>query len=582
MNDIRKMKDSEIIKRALKYVLPHWKKFLLAFLMLFINVALNICLPLIISNSTEKLKIISQSGDKEILYKVIILAISYFVLTLINIVMQFSMSVILQKTGQGIVVNLRDDVFEHIENLSILQLNDIPVGKLVTRVTNDTAALSDMFSNLIVNLIKDVLMVVITFFVMFVVNAKLSIYMLIFIFLVILVSVIFKVVSKIVFRKEREQISVMNSFVSENLSGMKVIQVYNQEERIKKEFDERNKKLQKASYNVTLTFAFYRPMVSLIYFLAIATCFQIGVPTVNGPTFLLFYLYLSNFFEPIQNLADLLNGFQRGFAAAERLFLLMDIESLIKEKQNPIVLDHLEGNIEFDHVYFAYNNENWVLKDVSFKINKGETVAFVGQTGAGKTTILSLIVRNYDIQKGHIYIDGYDIKDLSISSLRKQVGQMLQEVFLFSGDIKSNIRLRNDEISDAEIYEACQYVHADKFISKLKHKYEQKVQENGNNFSTGERQLLSFARTIIRKPSILILDEATANIDTESEVLIQESLKKMKSIGTMLIVAHRLSTIRNADKIIVIENGSVTEKGTHEELMRNKGYYYKLCSLAIN
>ncbi len=577
----KEMKDRVIIKKALKYILPYWKSFLLAFILLLLNVAIVIILPLIISTSTTEIKEIAKLVSKEPLIKVVILAVSYFVLSLINIAIQFILSVILQKTGQQIVVNLRDDVFEHIENLGILQLNDIPVGKLVTRITNDTVALSDMFSNLIVNLVKDVLLILVTFTVMFIVDYKLALYMLIFVFLVALVSFVFKIVSKKVFREEREQISNMNSFVSENLTGMKVIQVYNQEERVKKEFDEKNKKLKKASYNVTLAFAFYRPLVSLIYILAVATCFAIGVPSISSSTFLLFYLYLSHFFEPIQRMADLLNGFQRGLAASERLFLLLDIKPQIVDSDNSIELDHFEGEIVFDHVYFAYTDENWVLKDISFKVNKGETVAFVGQTGAGKTTILSLIVRNYDIQKGHIYIDGHDIKDIKLSSLRKNIGQMLQDVFLFSGNIKSNIRLRNSEIKDEEIISACQYVGADHFIERLPNKYEQAVQENGVNFSSGERQLLSFARTIIRKPSILILDEATANIDTESEILIQNSLEKMKSIGTMLVVAHRLSTIRNADKIIVIENGKITEEGNHESLMKQKGYYYKLCSLSI-
>ncbi len=577
----KEMKDRVIIKKALKYILPYWKSFLLALFLLLLNVAIVIILPLIISTSTTEIKEIAKLVSKEPLIKVVILAVSYFVLSLINIVIQFILSVVLQKTGQQIVVNLRDDVFEHIENLGILQLNDIPVGKLVTRITNDTVALSDMFSNLIVNLIKDVLLILVTFTVMFIVDYKLALYMLIFVFLVTLVSLAFKIISKKVFREEREQISNMNSFVSENLTGMKVIQVYNQEERVKKEFDEKNKKLKKASYNVTLAFAFYRPLVSLIYILAVATCFAIGVPSIASSTFLLFYLYLSHFFEPIQRMADLLNGFQRGLAASERLFLLLDIKPQIVDSDKAIELDHFEGEIVFDHVYFAYTDENWVLKDISFKVNKGETVAFVGQTGAGKTTILSLIVRNYDIQKGHIYIDGHDIKDIKLSSLRKHIGQMLQDVFLFSGNIKSNIRLRNNEITDEEIISACQYVGADHFIERLPNNYEQVAQENGVNFSSGERQLLSFARTIIRKPSILILDEATANIDTESEILIQHSLEKMKSIGTMLVVAHRLSTIRNADKIIVIENGRITEEGNHESLMRQQGYYYKLCSLSI-
>lgn len=575
----RTMPDKIIIKKSLKYIYPYWKNFLLAFFLLLINVAIQVILPYIISDASEAIEAIKDNLTNNPMLKILILVSSYLLLSIINTIFQYIMSVVLQKTGQQIVVNLRNDVFNHIESLSTSQLNNIPVGKLVTRITNDTVALSDMFSNLIVKIVQNILLIITIFSVMFFVDWKLSLYMLIFVTLVGVISFIFHYISKKLFREERNQLSNMNSFLSENLSGMQVIQVYNQEDRIKKEFDKYNNKFKKASYNVMFAFAFYRPSVTLIYYLALATCFALGVPSLESNTFLLFYLYLTNFFEPIQQIADLVNGFQRGFAASERLFLLLEIKPLIVDDEDAITLDHFEGNIEFEHVYFAYEKERWILKDISFKINKGETVAFVGQTGAGKTTILSLIVRNYDIQKGHIYIDGIDIKKIKISSLRKHIGQMLQDVFLFSGTIKSNIKLRNEEISDEDVKTSCEYVNADRFINKLAKGYDQEVQENGSNFSNGERQLLSFARTIVRKPEILILDEATSNIDTENEVLIQDSLNKMKSIGTMLVVAHRLSTIKNADKIIVIENGQIIEEGNHEQLIMLHGYYYKLCNL---
>ena len=583
MNDNKRvMKDSVVIKKAIKYIIPYWKSFLLALILLLINVAIQIILPYIISDATSAIKSLDEIIEQNPMFKIIILAVSYFVLALVNIISQFFMSIVLQKTGQQIVLNLREDVFTHIESLSAIQLNEIPVGKLVTRITNDTVALSDMFSNLIVNFIQSILLIITTFSVMFFVNYKLALYMLIFVIIVGAISFVFRYISKKLFREERNRLSDLNSFVSENLTGMKIIQLYNQEDRIKKEFDNHNEKYKKATYNVMIAFAFYRPSISLVYIFAVATCFAIGVPSVSSKTFLLFYLYLTNFFEPVQRLADLLNGFQRGIAASERLFLLLDIKPTIEDEEDAIELDCFEGEIVFDHVFFAYEKDNWILKDVSFKIDKGQTVAFVGQTGAGKTTILSLIVRNYDIQKGHIYIDGHDIKKIKISSLRKNIGQMLQDVFLFSGSIKSNIKLRNDDISDKEMEKACEYVNANYFINKLENKYDQQVLENGSNLSIGERQLLSFARTVVRNPSILILDEATANIDTESEILIQQSLEKMKSIGTMIVVAHRLSTVRNADKIFVIDKGVIIEEGNHEQLMEKEGYYYRLCMLSIN
>ena len=577
----RLMKDSELLKRAFKYIKPHYKSFLLAFLLLVINVGLNILLPTLISSSADVLRQETINFNH-----VLLIAFTYLLLSLINVVFTFLQSIILQKTGQEIVLKLRQDVFEHIESLSLSQFNDIPVGKLVTRVTNDTIAVSDMFSTLIVNLLKNSLTVIITFVILFVVSWKLTLYMLIFVFFVALFSIIFRTVVTKVFRKEREELSLMNAFISENVSGMKVTQVFNQEERKKKEFDIRNKELRKASFNVTKAFAFYRPSISLLYILAQTTLFAIGIPLVEqggsftAPVFLLFYLYLGNFFEPIQALSDLLNGFQRGFSATERIFLLLDEMPHVQDEEDAIEIDGFKGEIVFDKVWFAYTENNWILKDVSFKVEAGKTCAFVGKTGAGKTTILSLIVRNYDIQKGHIYIDGIDIKKIKIESLRKHIGQMLQDVFLFSGTVNSNIKLKNEDITDEEVKKVCKYVNADRFIEKLSNKYNEEVVEFGSNFSTGERQLLSFARTIIRNPSIMILDEATANIDTETELLIQESLEKMKSIGTMLIVAHRLSTIRNSDKIIVLEDGRIIEEGNHESLIELGGYYYNLLKVA--
>lgn len=577
--DRRTMKDMEVLRRAFHYIYPHLSKFIIAFAILMVNVVLDIVLPLIITATTKELKL-----DVINIVMVLILVGTYLLLTIINIVFSYFLSILLQKTGQEIVVKLRDDVFTHIESLSVSQFNEIPVGKLVTRVTNDTVAVSDLFSNLIVNFLRNILLVLGTFVIMFIVSWKMTLFMLIFVFLVLTISLIFRYVAKKVFREERKEISLMNTFLSENLSGMKVTQVFNQEERKKEEFEEHNTKLRKASYKITLAFAFYRPGISFLYILAVATCFAIGIPYVEQgiiaqETFLLFYMYIDHFFGPIQNLSDLLNGFQRAISASERLFTLMDLQPTVIDEEDAIELDSFKGKIEFDHVYFAYEGENWILKDVSFIVNPKQTVAFVGQTGAGKTTILSLIVRNYDIQKGHIYIDDIDIKKIQLKSLRKCIGQMLQDVFLFSGNIESNIRLRNEDISDEEIMEACKYVNASHFIEKTPKGLKEEVRENGINFSAGQRQLLSFARTIVRKPSILILDEATANIDSETELLIQESLKKMKSIGTMLVVAHRLSTIKDADKIIVIDDGKIIEEGSHQTLLDNKGYYYKMWSL---
>lgn len=584
LSNERNMKDRELIKRTFKYIKPHLPKFIISLIFMLVNVALEILLPIIVSSSIGEMK---KGADSISLVILLTLAGTYIVLGVINVFFIYFQSLIMQNVGKTIVLKLREDVFNHIEGLSISQFNNVPVGKLVSRVSNDTVALSDLFSSTIVKLMKNILLIAGTYVVMFFVSFKMTLFVSIFVILTAIISVIFRLISRKIFAKEREEISLMNSFISENITGMKITQVFNQEDRKINEFNKRNKSLSKSTYNVLLAFASYRPLISFIYVLAVACCFAIGIPLVEeggigAEKFFLFYIFVGQLFGPVQELAEQLNGLQRGLTSAERIYKILDVKPVVLDKEDAIDIDGFKGEIIFDHVWFAYTNENWILKDVSFKIDAGETAAFVGKTGAGKTTILSLIVRNYDIQKGHIYIDGIDIKNIKLTSLRKHIGQMLQDVFLFTGTINSNIRLRDDTISEDRIKEVCKYVNADRFIENLPNKYEEEIKENGSNLSTGERQLLSFARVIARSPSIMILDEATANIDTETEVLIQESLEKMKSIGTMLIVAHRLSTVRNADKIIVLEDGEIIENGTHDELISIDGYYKTLCDAAEN
>ena len=304
--------------------------------------------------------------------------------------------------------------------------------------------------------------------------------------------------------------------------------------------------------------------------------------TVTASLVVSFYMYISRFFQPVQALAEQFDQLQRSFASAEKIFSIMDIPLEVVDEPDAVELETVKGEIEFRDVWFAYEPDVWVLKGVSFKIEPGQTVAFVGSTGSGKTTILSLICRNYDIQKGQILIDGIDIRKIKISSLRRHFGQMLQDVFLFSGTVGGNILLRDETITRQEVEEACRYVNAHTFIDKLENGLDEVVRERGNNFSAGQRQLLSFARTLVHKPSVIILDEATANIDTETEVLIQDSLEKMKNIGTMLIVAHRLSTIQHADNIILLSHGEILEQGNHQELLKQKGRYYDLYTLQYN
>lgn len=578
---IRKMTDHQIIKRLLRYSKGYQKPFLIAFFFLTGTVVLDLVFPAILGWSINLLE------KNHVLYIEILLIIAIAsILVVVYALFQYYQSIILQRAGQKIIYNLREEVFVKIENLSIAEINKTPIGKLVTRVTNDTNALNDLYTNILVNLFKNFFSIVAVIIAMLIVSVKLTLITLALAPLVAIFSLIFHRYARKVHRDVRQNITNINAFLSENLSGMKITQVFNQEEKKLSEFDVLNNKLKKSSLKEIFIFGIFRPSIYILYLFTVILVLYFGSkeiinlsPTMKLSSLVIFYQFIILLFTPIQQLAEQFNVLQSAFASSERIFDILDTPFDIIDDENAVELTNIKGEIEFQNVWFSYVPDEWVLKDVSFKINANETVAFVGATGSGKTTILSLIVRNYDIQHGRILIDGIDIKKIKISSLRSHIGQMLQDVFLFSGTITSNITMRDDTISFDEVVQACKYVNANQFIDKLPQKYNEIVQERGNNFSTGQRQLLSFARTIVHKPSILILDEATANIDTETEVLIQDSLNKMMNIGTMLIVAHRLSTIQHADKIIVLRKGKIIEEGTHQQLIVSKGHYQNLYQL---
>ena len=583
-------------KRSFHYLKKEIPSLIIALIFVLINVAFDIVFPKIIEAITNLLaKINNPSEVTDTITKTIldmvgeqpltvisILAGSYLVMALVGQLFVYAEAMILTKAGQRIVYRLRMDVFEHIENMSQNQLNDMPVGSLVTRVANYTTSISDLFTKVLVNLVRNSVTIIAVFAIMMVMSPTLGLIMTVFVVIIFIASFFFRKVVREIFTKERKYISDMNTFLNENMSGMKIVQMFNQQDRKRIEFREKNETLRKQRYKLNIAFAMYRPFISFLYTFAIAVTFYMGMQLMLLPgTVLAFYLYLSKFFNPVQNIADQLNEIQRAMTACERLFNLLDVAPEVVDKENAIKIDTFKGKIEFRHVWFAYEEENWILKDVSFVIEPRQTVAFVGATGAGKTTILSLIVRNYEVQKGEILIDDININDIEIKSLRKAIGQMLQDVFLFSGTIKSNITLHDESYSDEEVHEVCKYVNADSFIDKMDKGLEEMVIERGENLSQGQRQLLSFARTVLAKPQILILDEATANIDTETEVLIQESLEKIKNIGTMLVVAHRLSTIQKSDQIVVLQHGEVIEIGNHQELLKKKGFYYRLYQLQL-
>ena len=580
----RHMADSEIVRRLLQYAKPYWKEFLLALVVMLLSIVYDLVSPLLVGDIQNLVKDDFQLRDLYVRVAI------YGGILLVSLICTYLQAMILQKTGQKILSQIRLDVFTHIESLSHEQLNNIPVGKLVTRVSNDPNSISYMFTNILVTLIKNIMVVVGVLGAMLMLNYALTLMVLCFVPFLVVFTVIFRKFSRKVHRSVSDATTDLNTYLSENLSGMKITQIFNQEDRKMEDFLDRSRKLQKAKYARMYVFGIFRPLVYMLFISSNLCLFYMGAKgyiqdlsffgqTITSAVMVSFYMYISKFFNPIQTLAEQFDMLQKSFASSEKIFTILDMVPEVVDDEDAIELENIRGEIEFKDVWFAYKEDEWVLKGVSFHVDPKQTVAFVGSTGSGKTTILSLICRNYDIQKGQILIDGIDIRKIKIASLRSHFGQMLQDVFLFAGDIRSNILLREEGISDEEVWQAARYVNADSFISKLEKGLDEPVRERGNNFSAGQRQLLSFARTIIHKPSVMILDEATANIDTETELLIQDSLEKMKNIGTMLIVAHRLSTIQHADNIILLSHGEILEQGNHQELLRQKGRYYQLYTL---
>ena len=580
----RNMPDAEIIRRLMTYAKPYWKSFVLTLIIMLFSIGYDLLSPLLIGDIQALVK---DSFELKDLYLRVAVYAGILVVSLICTYLQ---AMLLQKTGQKILSQIRLDVFTHIESLSHEQLNNIPVGKLVTRVSNDPNAISYMFTNILVTLVKNCMVIVGVLGAMLMLNYVLTLMVLCFVPFVVLFTVIFRKFSRKVHRSVNDATTDINTYLSENLSGMKITQIFNQEDRKMEDFLQKSATLRKAKHARMYVFGIFRPMVYMLFVSSNLFLFYIGArgyirdtafmgQVITSEIMVAFYMYISKFFNPIQTLAEQFDMLQRSFASAEKIFTILDMVPEVVDEPDAIELEEIKGEIEFKDVWFAYKPGEWVLKGVSFHVEPRQTVAFVGSTGSGKTTILSLICRNYDIQKGQILIDGIDIRKIRISSLRRHFGQMLQDVFLFAGDIRSNILLREEGISDEAVWEACRYVNADSFIKRLEKGLDEPVRERGNNFSAGQRQLLSFARTIIHKPSVMILDEATANIDTETEILIQDSLERMRNIGTMLIVAHRLSTIQHADNIILLADGEIQEQGTHHQLLQQKGRYYQLYTL---
>lgn len=557
----------------------HWVIF--ALLLVLGLTAFDLYRPMLVGDAIDTF---GANGDYDV---IIATAIKYAVVLALSFAFNIAQTWILQKTGQNIILQIRKDLYRHIQSLGSRYFDITPVGKLVTRVTNDVEALNEMYSGILVQLFRNIVKIVGLAGVMLVLDVRLAAISFVLMPLVIGLTVLCQKIARNIYRLYRTRLTDINTFLSEHLSGMKIIQIFGRQERKFEEFHDKNTKLYKAFYREMLMYAVFRPLIYILSILSLMIVLWFGSKNVfdeiiSVGTLYIFSNYIRSFFDPIQELAEQFSTLQSSIASAEKIFTVMDEDEFIPEVENPKQPDKITGKIEFDHVWFAYDGENYVLKDVSFVINPGEKVAFVGATGAGKSSILNLIGRYYDIQKGHIYIDGIDIRQLSKKQLRSAIGQMQQDVFIFEGDVAYNIRLNDDNITDAQVKAAAEYVNASHFIEKLPQGYHEPVTERGATFSAGERQLLSFARTLAHNPSILVMDEATANIDTETEILIQEALEKLMDGRTTIMVAHRLSTIQHADCIMVMHKGRICERGTHRELLEQDGIYRKLYELQIS
>ena len=512
-------------------------------------------------------------------------ALLYLLMLLLGFALNAADTWMLQKMGQKIIYQMREDVFCHIHGLSLNFFNQTPVGKLVTRVSNDTEAVNELFSTILVKLFKNIVLIIGYAVVMISIDARMAGYSFLLLPLVAVLTFFFRFLSRKAYQITRNKITELNTFLSEHISGMRLIQIFAREEEKYKQFEKKSGELFAANWREVMTFAIFRPTIDLLSVVATIIILGVGSASVLGGTLsigtlFIFITYISSFFKPIQELAEQFGTLQSSLASAEKVFSILDEKPEIVNPQNPTDIV-IKGRIEFRHVWFAYEKDDYILKDVSFVINPGEKIAFVGATGAGKSSILNLIGRYFDIQKGEILIDGVDIREIDTDVLRCAVGQVQQDVFIFTGDIKSNISLRNEVISLEDVKRAARIVGADSFIEKLPGGYDEPVTERGSTLSAGQRQLLSFARTLAFDPAILILDEATANIDTETEVMITEALEKLMEGRTTIMVAHRLSTIQHADKIIVMHEGQIAESGSHQELLAQDGIYRKLYELQL-
>lgn len=575
--DDRKAKSRSVL-RLIKMMKPYKGKVTLAAIFVILVNGAQLAKPYILKIVIDDFLIGKKLETG--LYSIVSMGVLYMVVTAASSILTIAQVNLMNRASQEILSKLRKGLFEHIQHLPLKTLDKFSSGRLITRVTNDVEALDEMFTEVLLSMFQDVFLILGIIIVMLNINFKLALISFSVIPFIIMITFYLKGKIKRNFRVMKALIGRINGFFAENISGMKVVQIFRREEEKRKEFEDLNNEYFNSTiFNVRMN-SFLRPLIEIFETVAISILIWYGMGKISNHTLQLgvlyaFTTYIKQFFAPVNDMAENYSTIQSAVVSADRVFELLDLNEDIEDLDNGMKADSLKGEIEFKNVWFAYKDEEWVLKDVSFKIDKGESVAFVGATGAGKTTIISLLSRFYNIQKGEILVDGININDICLRDLRRNIGVILQDVFIFSGNIKGNIALNND-ISDEDMLKAVKLSQADTFIEELSAGMDEKVMERGSTFSAGQRQLLSFARAIAHNPSIMILDEATANIDTKTEMLIQKSIENISKDRTTIIIAHRLSTIRNADKIIVLKHGQIVEMGNHDELLKSEGYYKEL------
>jgi len=573
-----KVYDARLMKRLLKYAQRYWKLFFLAVLLIFASTLTDLARPYLTQIAIDNY---ISTGDTKSLS---LLSMVFIGIIIAGFIFNFLQIYVLSYAGQSIIFNIRQEIFTHLQKMPLSFFDRNPVGRLVTRVTNDTEALNEMYTDVLVSLLKDIFILLGSTLIMLKMNLSLALITIAMLPVVVLITVYFRARIRVIYRMVRVSLARINAVISENLSGMRVIHIFNREKQKLAEFNKINNDYYKSVNKQIIAFGVFRPAVEMVSSLTVALMIWFGgLRTLEGTiefgVLFAFINYISMFFHPINDLAEKYNILQSAMASSERIFMILDSKTEEDTGMKQLDITRVKGNIEFKNVWFAYKDEEWVLKDVSFTVAPGTTTAIVGATGAGKTSIINLLNRFYEIQKGEIFIDGVNIREINKESLRKCIGVVLQDVFLFSGTIKDNIRLNDKSISDEDIKKVSEYVNADRFIGKLASGYDEEVKERGVTFSSGQRQLLAFARALAFNPPILVLDEATSNIDTETEVLIQDALKKITKNRTTIVIAHRLSTIQHADNIIVMHKGRIKEMGTHHELLAKKGMYYNLYQL---